>query len=80
MIERRNNKCIKQFINADCVEKDLRGEPELISDKTIGVSFMQKKVIDEDLHIHDISFLEFHNCEDGSFGFADFQGFKKVEE
>lgn len=23
---------------------------------------------------------EIHNCEDGSCGFSDFQGFKKVEE
>lgn len=23
---------------------------------------------------------EFHNCEDGSCGFADFQGFKKAED
>lgn len=61
-----------------CGER-FEGEPELISDKINGVSFIQKKVIDKDLHTHDISFMEFHYCKDGSLGFADFQGFKKTE-
>lgn len=63
--------CGKTF--EDCTAGEELAQMMTLALATVGTTKYVK--CNGDLHMHSI-----HYCEDGSFGLADFQGFKKVGE
>ncbi|MCM1224991.1 MAG: hypothetical protein NC548_62125 [Lachnospiraceae bacterium] len=65
-----------------CKEKfyDEKDSAEKLSNFGITNILAQNEPVEIPRKPHCIDLHKFHNCEDGSYGFADFRGFEKVEK